>query len=35
MNSYEFVSVLIAIIGTFAWIVGYFLTHNKNFGEKQ
>ena len=27
MNSYELVSILIALIGTFVLIVGYFLTH--------
>jgi len=34
MNSYEFVSILIAFIGTIALIVGYFLTHH-NIGEKK
>jgi len=34
MSSYEIVSILIGILGTFAWIIGYLLTHKKT-GEKQ
>jgi hypothetical protein len=33
MNSYEFVSILVAILGTLAWIAG-FLTHTK-IGEER